>query len=93
MNGGEIKLKIIKTNLSVNFGTNEIIDHQSYVEEEDSWEEFVKKVKSGYLFSHQKNRYEISNLKYDKFHLSCDLLDRSGRLTKHLAIVEGHVRI
>lgn len=81
-------MKIIKTNLSIPNPNNRIVDHQSYVEEEESWEAFVEKVKSGYLFS--KNRkVEVSNLVYDEYHLSCDV-DETG---KHLAIIDGHVTI
>jgi hypothetical protein len=81
-------IKVIKTNLSI--ANDKIIDHQSYVENEESWESFIEKVKSGYLFS--KNRsVKVDNLKYDDFHLSCDVDKSSGLHTKHFAIIEGYV--
>ena len=85
-------MKIIKTNLSINAETNEIMDHQSYVQDEENWESFVKKVKNGFLFSNNK-QLKINNLKYDDFHLSCEVVNPHGFLTKHLAIIEGHVLV
>jgi hypothetical protein len=81
-------MKIIKTNLSI--VNDKIMDHQSYVEEEESWESFIEKVKSGFLFS--KNRsVTVENIKYDEFHLSCDVNKTSGIHTKHFAYIEGRV--
>lgn len=82
-------IKVIKTNISMHPVTSQIFDHQSYVEQEESWEAFIEKVKSGYLFS-KKYKVEVENIKFDDFHLSCDV-DKSGRLTKHFAYIEGRV--
>lgn len=81
-------MKIIKTNLSM--PNNQIVDHQSYVEDEESWEAFINKVKSGYLFS-KNNKVSVSNIVYDEFHLSCDVDKSGGLYTKHLAMIEGYV--
>lgn len=81
-------MKIIKTNLSI--ANNKIMDHQSYVEEEESWENFIDKVKSGFLFS-KHHSVKVDNLKYDDFHLSCDVDKDSGVQTKHFAYIEGRV--
>lgn len=82
-------MKIIKTNLSI--ANHKIVDHQSYVEEEESWNEFIDKVKSGFLFSKDK-KVEVKNICYDNFHLSCDVYNRDGFFhTKHLAYIEGRV--
>lgn len=81
-------MKIIKTNLSM--PNDQIVDHQSYVEEEESWEAFVEKVKSGYLFS-KNHKVNVTNIKYDEFHLSCDVDEFGSRHTKHLAMIDGCV--
>ena len=83
-------MKIIKTNLSI--PNNQIADHQSYVEEEESWESFIKKVKSGYIFS-ENQKVNVSNIVYDEFHLSCDIDKKGEPYIKHLAMVEGYVKI
>lgn len=83
-------IKVIKTNLSVHGTTGEIIDHQSYVEEEDSWDALIDKVHSGQLFSHGKE-VNVENIKYDDFHLSCDVNRHPGTHTKHFAYIEGRV--
>jgi len=69
---------------------NQILDHQSYVEEEESWEAFIEKVNSGYLFS-KKHTVRVENIKHDDFHLSCDVYNSHGFLTRHLAYIEGRV--
>jgi len=82
-------MKVIKTNLSMPNGV--IVDHQSYVTEEESWGSFVEKVKSGHLFSNNHREKRVENIVYDDFHLSCDVYDSHG-LTKHLAIIDGYVK-
>jgi hypothetical protein len=81
-------IKVIKTNLSI--VNDKIMDHQSYIEEEESWESFIEKVKSGFLFS-KTYSVPVDNIKYDDFHLSCDVDKSSGLHTKHFAIIEGYV--
>lgn len=83
-------MKIIKTNLSISNGR--FIDHQSYVEEEKDWNSFVEKIESGFLFS-KNNKVEVKNIIHDDFHLSCDVYNSEGCLTKHLAYIEGRVEI
>ncbi|WP_226035688.1 hypothetical protein [Aquibacillus saliphilus] len=80
-------MKIIKTNLSIPNG--KIVDHQSYVQEEQDWDSFIEKVKSGFLFSKNK-KVKVENIIYDDFHFSCDV-NRDGLYTKHLAYIEGRV--
>lgn len=82
-------IKIIKTNLSLQVN-NEIIDHQSYIEKEESWEAFIEKAKSGYLFS-KRHSVQVENIIHDDFHLSCDVYNSHGNHTKHLAYIEGRV--
>ncbi|MCY7948035.1 hypothetical protein P8891_06170 [Bacillus atrophaeus] len=81
-------MKVIKTNLSI--VNDKIVDHQSYVEEEKDWDSFIKKVESGFLFSKTK-KVEVKNIIHDDFHLSCDVYNSMGSLTKHLAYVDGQV--
>jgi hypothetical protein len=81
-------IKVIKTNLSTN--GNQIIDHQSYVEEEESWEAFIEKVKLGFLFSKRKP-VRVENIVCDDFHLSCDVCNSYIVYTKHFAYIEGRV--
>lgn len=83
-------MKIIKTNLSIVNGN--IVDHQSYVEDEEGWNEFIDKVKSGFLFSKDK-KVDVKNIGYDNFYLSCDVYNRDGFHTKHLAYIEGRVMV
>lgn len=83
-------IKIIKTNLSINKNNNKILDHQSYVEQEESWEAFIEKVKSGYLFS-KRHSVQVENIKYDDYHLSCDVIKSSWYHTKHFAYIEGRM--
>lgn len=80
---------IIKTNLSINTNNNEILDHQSYIENEESWDAFIEKVKSGYLFS-KRHTANVENIVHDDFHLSCDIYTQ-GYHTKHIAYIEGRV--
>lgn len=82
-------MKIIKTNLSI--PNDKIVDHQSYVQEEESWEAFIEKVKSGYLF-YKNHKVEVTNIVYDEFHLSCDVNKDKGNYTKHLAMIDGYVK-
>jgi len=84
-------MKVIRTNLSMPNG--EVADHQSYTTEEDSWESFVEKVKSGNLFSRHWKEKRVENIIYDDFHLSCDIYDSRGVLIKHLAMIDGHVTV
>lgn len=83
-------MKVIKTNLSI--VNDKILDHQSYVEEEENWNVFIDKVKSGFLFS-KNHQVKVENIAYDNFHLSCDVYNSNGAYTKHLAYIEGRVLI
>lgn len=77
-------MEVIKTNLSISYGSNEILDHQSYIENEKSWELFVEKIKSGQVFSN-RSTVKVENIVYDDFHLSCDVVNFTDFITKHLA--------
>lgn len=81
-------MKVIKTNLSI--AGERIVDHQSYVQEEKDWESFVKNVKAGIVFSKHK-KIEVSNIVHDDYHLSCEVFNDKGWITKHLAYIEGRV--
>jgi len=83
-------MRIIKTNLSI--ANDRIIDHQSYVEEEESWEAFIQRVESGYLFS-KHHKVRVERIVYDDFHLSCDVYSEVDRHIKHLAMIEGYVQL
>jgi hypothetical protein len=83
-------IKVIKTNISIHGTTGEIFDHQSYIEQEESWEAFIAKVHSGHLFPHGK-QVAVENIKYDDFHLSCDINKTGWNYTKHFAYIEGRV--
>jgi len=77
-------IKVIETNLSLQCDDS-IIDHQSRVVEIDNWDNYINEFKeckaisrnsiigclNGYTLSPKIS--EIKNLKYDDFHLSCDV--------------------
>ena len=77
-------IKIIETNISLD-ENNLMKDHQSRVIEVTSWEEYVNYYKkntemnfkslTGLVGSSLPRCAEISELKYDGFHLSCYVTD------------------
>ena len=85
-------VKIIETYVSSpNF--NKFADHQSRVIEVNSWNDYVEEIKTkrtvcrksclGYLFGVSIPRNAtIENLIYDDFHLSCDVINYEGQITK-----------
>jgi len=91
-------IKVIETNLSIDQEENHAIikDHQSRVIEVDSWEEYIQEIKDGESVSrkcvignlHGKTIPSdaiVSNLVYDDFHLSYDIINRFGFWSKKLA--------
>lgn len=91
-------VKIIETNLSLNPNCDNdiILDHQSRVIEVESWEECINEFKNS--ISVERKAYlgnmadktiptdsKVENLKYDEFHLSCDVYNSTGMNTKKLA--------
>lgn len=85
-----MSIRVIKTNLSI--ANDRIVDHQSYVEKEESWESFIEKVESGYLFS-KHHKVRVERIVYDDFHLSCDVYSEVGKHAKHLAMIQGYVKL
>jgi hypothetical protein len=87
-------VRIIETNLSIG-NENEIIDHQSRVIEVDSWDKFVNEIKDSKSIDRQGTLWgltlprqcRIENLKYDDFHLSCDVY--TDKKQKKLAYLIG----
>lgn len=88
-------IKIIETNLSID-ENNIIRDHQSRVIEVDSWDEYIQEIKNskaiyrssiiGSLHGNTiQNDSKVENLIYDDFHLSCDVINRYGIISKKLA--------
>jgi hypothetical protein len=90
-------IKVIETNISLNPNSeNDImLDHQSRIIEVESWDNFVKEIKDAqtvirkaYIGSMEGNSIprdaEIQNLKYDDFHLSCDVINWLGHKSKKL---------
>lgn len=82
-------IKIIETNISLDID-NLMKDHQSRVIEADSWDEYIRyykqnietnrnestfKLLTGLVGSSLPKYGEISELKYDDFHLSCYVTD------------------
>ena len=87
-------IKVIETNLSIDNNDN-IVDHQSRVIEVESWEKFIneiKECKSMYRNSilgcldgcSIPRKSEVKNLKYDDYHLSCDIYNYVGVKSKKL---------
>jgi len=88
-------IKVIETNLSLDYDDN-IIDHQSRVVEVESWEDYINEIKEGisvfrksilgcldgYTIPTKQSRVE--NIICDDFHLSCDVY-RGNTKTKKLA--------
>ena len=88
--------KIIETNLSMKDG--QIYDHQSRVIEAENWDKYIQMYKEYDGFAVDKfkpisnmignslpNNIEISQLKYDEKHLSCELKYKNGFIEKKLA--------
>ena len=92
------KIKVIETNLGVDF-QNKIHDHQARIVEVNNWDDYCKafdeyrvdteiwfKPLTSMLGNTVNRNCILSNLKYDKSHLSCDIYNRtSGYTTKILA--------
>lgn len=89
---------IIETNLSLKDGV--VVDHQSRAIEAKSWDEYVEyyiqNIKSDRkhskfksltnLFGDSLPRYgDITEFKYDNFHLSCYHTNPNGQVTMKLA--------
>ena len=89
---------IIETNLSLKDGV--IVDHQSRVIEAKSWDEYVEYYRQNIesdrkhskfksltgLFGDSLPRYgDITEFKYDNFHLSCYYTNPNGQVTMKLA--------
>jgi hypothetical protein len=90
-----VMIKVIETNLSVD-GENTIKDHQSRVIGIDSWDKYIQEIKdakavyrSSIIGSLHGNTIQsdskVKNLIYDEFHLSCDVYNRFGIMSKKLA--------
>ena len=92
------KVKVIETNLSMTWDYL-IQDHQARIVEVDNWDDYCKafdeyrvdteiwfKPLTSMLGNTVNRNCILSNLKYDKSHLSCDIYNRtSGYTTKILA--------
>lgn len=91
-------VKIIETFLSMKDG--KVFDHQSRIVEAESWGEYVNYYKENIksdrqhskfksltnLFGDSLPRYgDITELKYDDFHLSCYHTNSDGMVTMKLA--------
>lgn len=89
---------IIETNLSLK--DDVVVDHQSRVIEAKSWDEYVEYYRQNIesdrkhskfksltgLFGDSLPRYgNITELKYDNFHLSCYYINPNGQVTMKLA--------
>ena len=90
-------IKVIETNLSVvlDEGNTIIKDHQSRVIEVDSWKEYVLEIMNEESVSRKcilgslhgntlPNNAIVDNLVYDDNHLSCDVYNRFGIMSKKL---------
>ena len=88
-------IKVIETNLSTD-GENTIKDHQSRVIEINSWEDYIQEIKDAKAVSRKsilgnlhgntiQSDSKTQNLIYDDFHLSCDIINRFGIMSKKLA--------
>ena len=90
-------VKIIETNLTMTDMI--VIDHQSRVIEASSWDDYCNAIKNydgkAIEFRSLTSAYgatipreaAIQNLKYDDFHLSCDVITRGGCLAKKLVFL------
>ena len=91
-------VQIIETNLSMK--DNQVVDHQSRVVEAESWKDYILYYKENIeqdrrhsnfksltaMWGDSLPRYgEVSELKYDEFHLSCYHTNFNGFVTMHLA--------
>jgi len=87
-------IKVIETNLSID-GENTIKDHQSRVIEVNSWEEYIQELKDakavhrnsiiGSLHGNTiQSDSKVENLKYDDFHLDCEVINRFGIMSRKL---------
>lgn len=89
-------VKVIETNLSLNENNNEIMDYQSRVIEVDTWNSFCNEIINGETIDRQSTlghlwgvsiprKATVRNIKYDEFHLSCDIHNYRGQKSKKLA--------
>lgn len=90
-------IKVIETNLSLD-GKGIIKDHQNRVVEVNSWEDYCKafndycgkpvefKSLTHMIGNSIPKEVVLSNLKYDEFHLSCDIWNGMFK-TKKLAYI------
>lgn len=89
-------IKVIETNLSMK--DDKVFDHQSRVVEVDSWEDYIKifteyegrvvdifKSIIEMVGNSIPKDVEILNLKYDDYHLTCDLKHKDGWIEKKLS--------
>ena len=87
---------VIETNISYDNG--EFKDHQNRIIEVDSWEEYVdnfekrfSKNYAGTMWGRNfRNSELIENLKYDNFHLSCDLINDRYKTKKLAYLLDEH---
>lgn len=94
----DIKIMIIETNLSIKDG--EVFDHQSRIVEAESWEAYVDYYKQNIEPDRKHSNFKsltrmigdslprygnITEFKYDNFHLSCIHTNLEGMQTMKLA--------
>lgn len=88
-------VKIIETNLSIDINDT-FRDHQSRVIETGSWQDYINEIKEAKCVSRMSclghldgctipKIAKVENLKYDDFHLSCDVINFANQKTKKLA--------
>lgn len=89
---------IIETNLMIENG--EILDHQSRIIDVRSWESYIEEFKNPTyedvhsIIGKKEGKIlpkgsRVKNLKYDEFHLSCNVHKVTGFITKKLAYNVG----
>lgn len=91
-------VKVIETNLSIKDG--KVFDHQSRMVEAESWTEYVDYYKQNIKSDRKQSKFktvqgmfggslprygDLSELKYDDFHLSCYHTNPYGMVTMKLA--------
>lgn len=100
-------VKIIETNLSMK--DEKVYDHQSRMVEAESWEEYVNYYKDNIETDRQHSKFksltnlwgdslprygDITEFKYDDFHLSCYHTNPFGMVTMKLAyLCEKNIRL
>lgn len=96
-------IQVIETNLLINF-EDDILDHQSRIVEVEDWDTYCKAYReyNGKAISFKsktmpgdsvKSDCLLSKLRYDDFHLSCDIFEFISDIemytTKKLAYIIG----